>query len=80
MRAISMMDRQDLVQTLDYIENTLMTHWKDYEGFHILQERLLMLRMILDGITGECGNDEQAYKALIVQISTLEKLLKQYEV
>ena len=37
MKSIQMMDRQDLMRILDYIEDTLKNHWGDHEGFQNLQ-------------------------------------------
>ena len=80
MKSIGVMDRQDLLRILDYIENTLKAHWADHEGFHNLQERILMLRMILEQTDDSALQDPETYKALVVQITTLELLMKKYQV
>ena len=79
-KSIGVMDRQDLLRILDYIESTLKTHWADHEGFQNLQERILMLRMILEQADDSLLRDPEKYKALIVQITTLEELMKRYQV
>lgn len=32
-----MMDRQELMRILTYVEDTLQSHWGEHEGFHNLQ-------------------------------------------
>ena len=55
------MDKDNLLDVLTKIEDTLKKYWSDHEGFMSLQERILSLRMILEEIgegvsTGESPN------------------------
>ena len=44
------MDKDNLLDVLTKIEDTLKKYWSDHEGFMSLQERILSLRMILEEI------------------------------
>ena len=72
------MDRQDLLRILQFIETSLKGNWSSHEGFQYLQERMLMLRMILEKSGDAVAQDPDSYKALIVQITTLETLVQKY--
>lgn len=47
MKNIGGYDKKELDRVMGVIEDTLKTHWGDHEGFIVLQERLLALKMIL---------------------------------
>ena len=55
MKSIGPEDKRSLLRILDFIEDTLRVHWSDHEGFNTLQERMLMVRMILKDTTGHDG-------------------------
>jgi len=46
-------DKQRLSDYLSFIENTLQKFWADHDCFIDLQERILVMRLILE----EIGND-----------------------
>ena len=48
MKTIPPMDKRDLLRILEFIESSLQPQWANHEGFVILQERLLSLRLILE--------------------------------
>ena len=72
------MDRQDLLRILQFIENSLKGNWSAHEGFQYLQERMLMLRMILEKSGDNLAENPEKYKILVVQIATLELLVQKY--
>ncbi|KAK2143119.1 hypothetical protein LSH36_875g01062 [Paralvinella palmiformis] len=78
-RSIRRLDKQELLRILDYVEDTLKRHWSDHEGFINLQERILALRMILEEVGDEGINDDKVMEALIIQITSLEKLMNKYK-
>ena len=48
MKNIGGYDKKELKRVMEVIDDTLKQHWSDHEGFTVLQERLLALKMILD--------------------------------
>jgi len=48
MTQVQDVDKQTLSDFLTFIETTLQKHWADHDCFIDLQERILVLRMILE--------------------------------
>lgn len=82
MKSIAPEDKRSLLRILDFIDETLRVHWSDHEGFNTLQERMLMVRMILNDATGvdvNAANNENTANSLVVQVNMLEKLMQKYK-
>ena len=70
MKSIAPEDKGSLLRILDFIDETLRVHWSDHEGFNTLQERMLMVRMILNDASGvdvTAANGESAVFASVDQ-------------
>ncbi|KAK3739555.1 hypothetical protein RRG08_006378, partial [Elysia crispata] len=85
LQAMSQMDRSELLRILEFIESTLEAHWAGYGDFDELHERLTRLRMILEespdsnghaAITN--GDSDNLPKSIVIQVKSLEDLLKKY--
>ena len=75
------MESKDLLRILAYIEDTFKTHWTEHEGFQKLQERILVLRMILEQSNTMAEKHADTLNGgFIEQITTLEELTKKYQV
>ena len=48
LRSIPPVEKSELERVLDFVEETLKVHWQDHQGFQTLQERVCMLRMMLE--------------------------------
>ena len=48
MTSIDLDEKEELMDIMKYLEETLGVHWTDHEGYSVLQERLLAVRMIMD--------------------------------
>lgn len=46
-------EKKQLLNVLQYIEETLLKNWNGYGGFEELQEKILRLRMILEESDGK---------------------------
>jgi hypothetical protein len=49
--------RKELLNVLQYIEDTLLKNWNGYGGFEELQEKILRLRMILEESDGKVATE-----------------------
>ncbi|XP_013405313.1 microtubule-actin cross-linking factor 1, isoforms 1/2/3/5 [Lingula anatina] len=68
-----------LLKIMALIEETLGKHWKDYPQFEELLERFGRLRIILRQEPVVDIEDEAVVTTIVVQIGTLEDLMRKYE-
>ncbi|BFZ00631.1 hypothetical protein BsWGS_03670 [Bradybaena similaris] len=86
LQAMSQADKLELLRILQFIEDTLMTNWSEYDDFQELQERITRLKMILeeapdgngDRVGGKSENNNLS-DTVVVQVKTLENLLNKYK-
>nr|KAG5690270.1 hypothetical protein BaRGS_018622 [Batillaria attramentaria] len=79
LQQLSLQDKEELLRVLKYIESTLQQHWHEYGDFHELQERILRLRMIIEEAPEGSQSNEKFLQTVVVQVKTLEDLLKKYQ-
>ncbi|XP_048745096.1 uncharacterized protein LOC125658065 isoform X3 [Ostrea edulis] len=73
-------EKKQLLNVLQYIEETLLKNWNGYGGFEELQEKILRLRMILEESDGKViTEDPEALTQVVVQIKSLRDLLNNYK-
>ena len=48
LRFIPLVEKCELGRVLDFVEETFKVHWQGHQGFQALQERLCVLRVILE--------------------------------
>ncbi|XP_070212896.1 dystonin-like isoform X3 [Littorina saxatilis] len=79
LQQMSRRDKQELLRVLDYIETTLQQNWHEYGDFQELQERIHRLRMIIEEAPEGDESNSQFLDQVVVQVKTLEDLLKKYK-
>ncbi|XP_025079155.1 microtubule-actin cross-linking factor 1-like isoform X5 [Pomacea canaliculata] len=79
LQQLSPEDKVELLRVIKYIESTLQEHWQEYGDFQELQERILRLRMIIEEAPEGRESNTEFLQTVVVQIKTLEDLLKKYK-
>lgn len=79
LQQLSARDKAELARVLRYIEMTLRQHWHEYSDFHDLQERINRLHMIIEEAPESEESNHEFLQTIIVQIKTLEDLLRKYK-
>lgn len=79
LQQLSPEDKLELLRVIKFIESTLQQHWHEYGDFHELQDRITRLQMIIEEAPEGAQSDDEILKTVVLQVKTLEDLLKKYQ-
>ena len=79
LKSMDDLEKENLLKMLNFIEEVFNRYWSDHDGYNSVQERILVLRMILDGQSEGGATNEELYKHLLLLINTLYQATTHYK-